>query len=205
MVDVVVWDIGMVLVEWHPEAFYAARLGAERQKALFAEVDLHGMNVAIDRGTHSKDAVYSLAEAHPDWADEIRLWHDEWIAMLAPDVPGSAYLLRILKARGVKCVSMTNFGDNTMDIAKATYPVLTEFDEEYVSGRLRTIKPEAEFYEAVERGTGLSGDRLLFTDDKPENLAVAAARGWRTHLFDGPDGWGRRLVAEGLLEASDLP
>jgi len=40
---------------------------------------------------------------------------------------------------------------------------------------------------------------LLFTDDRIDNIKVAAGRGWRTHLFDGPQGWADRLVAEGLL------
>jgi 2-haloacid dehalogenase len=31
---------------------------------------------------------------------------------------------------------------------------------------------------------------------------MAEARGWQTHLFEGPDGWGARLRAEGLLPAA---
>lgn len=204
MVKVVVWDLGMVLVEWHPEAFYDTRIGTERRAALFDEVDLHGMNAAIDRGMHSRDAVYSLAEAHPDWADEIRLWHDEWIYMLAPDIPHSAALLRTLKSKGIRCVSLTNFGDDTLETAKGHYPILTAFDAEYVSGRLGVLKPEAAIYEAVEDGEGLEGDAFLFTDDKPENLAAAERRGWKTHLFDGPEGWAARLLEEGLLAPEDF-
>ena len=40
---------------------------------------------------------------------------------------------------------------------------------------------------------------LLFADDKTENIAAAAARGWRTHQFESWQGWAERLVAEGLL------
>jgi 2-haloacid dehalogenase len=45
----------------------------------------------------------------------------------------------------------------------------------------------------------MAPDALLFTDDRAENIAAAAARGWQTHLFDGPQGWADRLIAEGLL------
>jgi 2-haloacid dehalogenase len=44
---------------------------------------------------------------------------------------------------------------------------------------------------------------LLFADDRPENIAAAAARGWRTHLFDGWEGWALRLVDEGLLDRGE--
>jgi 2-haloacid dehalogenase len=40
---------------------------------------------------------------------------------------------------------------------------------------------------------------LLFVDDRAENIAAARARGWQGHLFDGPQGWAERLIAEGLL------
>ena len=38
-----------------------------------------------------------------------------------------------------------------------------------------------------------------FTDDRADNIAAAAARGWQTHHFTGPQGWADRLVAAGLL------
>jgi len=40
---------------------------------------------------------------------------------------------------------------------------------------------------------------LLFADDRQENLDAAAARGWQVHLFETPQGWEDRLIAEGLL------
>ncbi len=46
---------------------------------------------------------------------------------------------------------------------------------------------------------GIAPERLLFTDDRPNNIATAARRGWQVHLFEGPKGWADRLVAAGLL------
>jgi 2-haloacid dehalogenase len=44
---------------------------------------------------------------------------------------------------------------------------------------------------------------LLFTDDRAENIAAAAARGWQTHHFTGSQGWADRLVSEGLLSVEE--
>ena len=46
-------------------------------------------------------------------------------------------------------------------------------------------------------------EALIFTDDRADNVAAAKARGWKTHLFEGPQGWADRLVAEGLLSAEE--
>lgn len=46
--EVMVFDIGRVLIGWDPEGFYDRVIGAPARARLFAEVDLHGMNLAID-------------------------------------------------------------------------------------------------------------------------------------------------------------
>ena len=204
MIDAVVFDIGRVLLEWQPEAFYDSQIGVERRKALFAECDLHEMNKEIDLGNHSRDVAYAHAEKHPAWSDEIRLWHDSWIDIASPDIPGSAAILRALKAKGIPIFSLTNFGVNTLDWAKTKYSFLTEFDLEFVSGRLGVVKPDPAIYDHLERTSEISPERLIFTDHSPENIAAAANRGWKTQLFEGPEGWAERLIAEGLLARRDL-
>lgn len=200
MVKAVVWDIGNVLAHWEPEAYYDRLIGRERRIRLFDEVALHEMNLAIDLGRNGRETAYACADQHPEWRDEIRRWHDDWPQTFQRAVDGSADLLRALKHGAVRCVSLTNFGAETLDLAKAIHPVLREFDQEFVSARLGLVKPDPAIYEALEHGTGLSGGDLLFTDDKPENIAAADARGWKTHLFAGAAGWRDRLVAEGLLD-----
>ncbi|MEO8530241.1 MAG: HAD family phosphatase, partial [Deltaproteobacteria bacterium] len=83
-IDAVIFDIGNVLVEWQPENYYDKVYGVERRKRLFAEVDLHAMNLAVDAGADWKSSVYACAEANPDWRIEIRDWHDNWIKLAAP-------------------------------------------------------------------------------------------------------------------------
>ena len=47
--EAVIFDIGNVLIEWQPERFYDRVIGADRRRAMFAEVDLHGMNEKVDQ------------------------------------------------------------------------------------------------------------------------------------------------------------
>lgn len=199
VIQAVVFDIGNVLIEWHPERFYDAEIGREAREAMFAAVDLHLMNDVVDRGGPFRDSVYALAERHPDWAAPIRLWHDRWSDIASPAIPHSVRLLRALKARGVPVYALTNFGVETFALAAGPYPFLAEFDRAFVSGEMKIAKPDAEIYAAVERETGVPPAALLFTDDRAENIAAAERRGWATHHFTGPEGLAARLVAEGLL------
>ena len=198
-VEAVVFDIGNVLVEWRPEAFYDGVIGPDRRRRLFSEVPLAAMNESVDHGRPLGEAVAELAARYPGWAAEIGFWDTRWTEMFGPVIPGAVATLAALKARGVPVYALTNFGNETLARAGAAYPFLTGFDARFVSAELRMMKPAPEIYAAVEAGTGLPPDRLLFTDDKAENVAAAAARGWRTHLFEGAAGWADRLVAEGLL------
>ncbi|WP_372892740.1 HAD family hydrolase [Rhodosalinus sp.] len=198
--DAVIFDIGNVLIEWRPERFYDAEVGEARRRAMFEAVDLHAMNDEVDRGADFRDTIYATAEAHPEFHAEIRLWHDRWIELARPEIPKSVALMRALQARGVPVFALTNFGIGSFEVARAHYPFLDAFDRAYVSGHMGVIKPDAEIYARVEADCGLPPDRLLFTDDRADNIAAAGARGWQTHHFTGPDGWARRLVAAGLLD-----
>lgn len=200
----VIFDIGRVLIDWDPEGFYDRAIGPAARAALFAEVDLHGANLAIDRGAPFAGTIEALAARHPDHAEAIWLWHDRWLDMASPEIPGSVALLRALRARSVPVFALTNFGIDTFAQAEAAYPFLRDFDRRYISGHLGLLKPEEALYAHVEADCGLPPGALLFTDDRPENVAAAAARGWRTHLFEGSRGWAEQLLDEGLLNRADI-
>ncbi len=198
-IKAVVFDIGNVLIEWQPERFYDSVIGEERRRAMFDAVDLHAMNDLVDLGHHFTDTIYATAEEYPDWRAEIRMWHDRWIEMASPAIDHSVRLMSALQAKGVPVFSLTNFGIQTYDQAATHYDFLHRFDRDFISGHMKTIKPDPNIYQMLEEASGLSGPDLIFTDDRADNIAAARARGWQTHHFDGPQGWADRLVAEGLL------
>jgi len=198
-ITAVVFDIGNVLIGWNPERHYDAVIGSDRRRALFDAVDLHDMNSDVDLGADFRARVYQEAERWPDWSDEVRMWHDDWIHMVGPVINRSVRLLRALRAQGVPVFALSNFGVGTFELAQAKWPFLTEFDQHYISGHMQMVKPDTSIYAALEEQSGVVPSGLLFADDLPKNIETAAARGWQAHLFDGPDGWADRLVAEGLL------
>jgi 2-haloacid dehalogenase len=63
------------------------------------------------------------------------------------------------------------------------------------------IKPDPKIYEILEQDCGIEPTKLLFTDDRADNIAMAKSRGWQTHLFEGAQGWADRLMSANLLKA----
>ena len=202
-VDLVVFDIGRVLLEWDPEGYYDKAMGHVARVRLFHEVPLHEMNLAIDRGAPWHKTVEETAWKYGRWHKDVLSWRDNWDKIAGPLIPESVSLLRALRSKGMPVWALTNFGRETLEHAQTLWPALTEFDGMIVSAHLGVLKPEAGIYEALERETGVPPGRILFTDDKAENIRAAKARGWQTHLFDGPAALRQRFVEEGLLSPAE--
>lgn len=69
---------------------------------------------------------------------------------------------------------------------------------------MRSFKPDPEIYAAAEQLTGCSGPDLVFIDDKQENAAAAAARGWRAIHHTSVAGTLRQLQELGLPVVSTM-
>ena len=202
-VDAVIFDIGNVLIEWQPERFYDRVIGEDRRRAIFDTVDLHKMNDRVDRCEPFRDVIYETADQYPQIRDDIRMWHDNWIEMASPAIEYSVRLMRALQSKGVPVFALTNFGVESFAYAQTEYDFLNEFDRAYVSGHMKVIKPDADIYAQLEADCEIDPTRLLFTDDRLDNIEAAAARGWQTHLFEGATGWAERLIGAGLLSKEE--
>lgn len=201
--EAVIFDIGNVLIEWRPERYFDRMIGPARRREMFAEVDVHAMMVRIDRGEVFAEVVADTAARHPRWREQVLWFRQRWCDIAQPEIPGTVRLLRALKARGVPVFALSNFGAQNFPLSERQFPVLTAFDRRYISGEMKMIKPDPAIYAAVEADCGIAPGRLFFTDDRDDNIAAAAARGWRTHRFDGPAGLAQSLVSEGLLNPEE--
>lgn len=202
-IEAVIFDIGNVLIEWQPERFYDGAIGRARREAMFAAVDLHAVNEKVDSGSPFRETIYAAAEALPEFAHEIRMWHDHWLDMASPAIEGSERLLGTLRRQSVPVFALSNISREAYEIGLQAYPFLAEFDRLYLSGEMGVTKPNSSIYAMLEADCGIDPARLLFADDRLENIEAAAQRGWQTHLFDGSEGWAARLVREGLLKESE--
>ena len=185
--EVIVFDIGNVLLHWDPDQLYAELIPDEAaRKKFYRTVDTYSMNVEIDRGGPFRETIYATAEKYPEFTDLVRAWHDRWIDMAKPLIEESCEILLALRRQKFPVFALSNFGVDSFAYAETVYPILKEFDRRYISGHLKVVKPDPAIYEALEADSGLTGDSLFFTDDSAKNIAAARARGWQAELFTTP-------------------
>lgn len=199
----VVFDLGNVLVEWNPEAYYDARIGEAARRRMFQETDIHAVNIAIDAGAPYRDSIYALAERFPHWGEEVKRWYDDQFGMLTPVLHHTIRLRDALRQKGIPVFALSNWGNESFDRAMAEFPFFRAFDRHYISGKLGMIKPDPAIYAHVEADSGVDPDGLFFIDDRIDNIRAASARGWQVHHFKGPRGLADDLVAKGLLTAGE--
>ncbi|MEL4358794.1 MULTISPECIES: HAD family hydrolase [unclassified Luteococcus] len=72
-------------------------------------------------------------------------------------------------------------------------------DGRFISGALRLMKPDPAIFQHVEQALQTPVAELFFIDDRPENIAVAADRGWQTHLWVSDEDTREWLVGIGAL------
>ena len=88
-----------------------------------------------------------------------------------------------LKAAGYRLYVLSNMSREFIDFLRR-FPVYGLFDGEVVSCAAGVVKPEPEIYRRRLGRYGLDPAQTLFIDDRPANIAAAAALGIRGQLFD---------------------
>lgn len=88
-----------------------------------------------------------------------------------------------LKAAGYRLYVLSNMSREFIDFLRR-FPVYGLFDGEVVSCEEGVVKPEPEIYRRLLGRYGLDLAQTLFIDDRPANIAAAAALGIRGQLFD---------------------
>lgn len=198
--DVVVFDIGEVLLDWNPRHLYRRIFADEATMEWFlAHVCTPAWNREQDRGRRWADAVDFLVRRWPEWRAEIEAFDARWEKTVAGEIKGSVALLRELVARDVPVYAITNFSDEKFPIAQQRYESLRLFRGVVVSGAEGLLKPDAAIFALFCERYGLAPQRCLFVDDMAANVEGARAAGMSAALFVDPPTLRRDLAAAGFL------
>jgi FMN phosphatase YigB (HAD superfamily) len=81
------------------------------------------------------------------------------------------------------------------------FPFYNTFDGHILSYEHKSMKPDARLYEVVERMSGHRGSSLLYLDDRPENIAAGAGRGWQVILHETPEKSCAAFKRLGIIDA----
>ena len=103
-----------------------------------------------------------------------------------------------LRRRGLQTYIFSNTNDLAIEHIRRNFPFFQNFDGYILSYEVKAMKPAAGIYEALEVMTGKRGAKIIYIDDRPENIAAGTARGWRTILHEAPEKTRSALNAFGI-------
>jgi len=196
----VVFDVGRVLFQWQLRALFEKLIDDRQELEWFlAQVVTEEWHFDHDRGRALADMVPERIAAFPQYEMQIRAYATRFNETVPGPVAGSHELVRRLADKGVPLFCLTNFGDEFWQMFRPTQPIFDLFYDIIVSGVEKVAKPDPRIYEITEARSGRLGEALFFTDDNPDNITAAKARGWDAHLFTGAAGLEAALVKAHLL------
>ena len=115
-------------------------------------------------------------------------------------VPGIADLLADLRGAGVPLACLSN------DLSEWSVRLRRRFGLEdligtwVISGDIGLRKPAREAFQALARATGVPPERMVFFDDRPDNVTAASAYGIDALQFTDVRAARAALQARGLLD-----
>ncbi|WP_231638830.1 HAD family hydrolase [Aurantiacibacter marinus] len=196
----VVFDVGRVLVQWDLRCLFAKLIGDPEELEWFVtHVVTEEWHHQHDEGRALADMVPERIAEFPDYAEHLHAYATRFNETIPGNVPGTHDLARRLHARGVPVFGLTNFGHEFWAMFRPTQPVFDLFTDIVVSGTEKLAKPDPAIYALAETRFALPPQQLFFIDDKPENIAAAAARGWQGHVFTDAMRLETDLARRGLL------
>jgi 2-haloacid dehalogenase len=185
-IDVVVFDIGGVLLDWSPDYLYADLIPDEQERSRFlTEVTTREWNQKQDAGRPWAEAIAELTALHPQHAEWIEAYDTGWLKMVKGLFEDTVELVTELRELGIPTYALTNFSAEKWEIAKETFPILTGFDGEVVSGVEETVKPGEKIFRILLERYDLEAARTFYTDDVQYNVDGARAVGLDAELFTG--------------------
>lgn len=185
----VVFDVGHVLVDWNPRAYYAPLVEDEAVLDYFLGAVATGQwHAQHDAGRPFAETSAELIARHPEHEALIRRWGERFHEMVGPVLPGMREIVRDLAARGVPLYAITNFSHEFWaPFAAREAALFAPFRDIVVSGAERLVKPDPAIFALAIARFGIDPGTALFVDDRPENVAAAEAAGLVGHLFTGAE------------------
>ena len=198
--SVVIFDLGKVLVDfdYSRASQRIAAFGSVLPEVVRQFIDHSPLLVRYETGLISTSEFFE-AVRH---ATQFRGTTAEFAAAFADIFTPLDEMIALhaaLRARGIPTYILSNTNDLAVAHIRHRYPFFANFDGYVLSYEVGAMKPDAQIYVAAEKLTGKRGAEILFLDDRADNIAAAAARGWQVIHHQTPEATRAVFEKLGLL------
>ncbi|MFW6378032.1 MAG: HAD family hydrolase [Bacillota bacterium] len=198
----IVFDIGQVLLTFNPEQYLREQfnLSTGQIKEIASETFRSKVWLDLDRGKITKnEAAEIFAERLPEYSQVLIEGVLNWEGILNPIEPNVKLLKDFYNNDAYEVYALSNFNDESYQVAKQKFSFLELFKGEIISGQVGYIKPEPEIYQLLLEKFELEPIKTLFIDDSRENLTAAEEIGIKTIHYRSPEQLQREIKHLNLL------
>ena len=196
----VVFDLGKVLVDF--DYSIAARRIAARGKITLGEIARYinqsPLFVQYELGRVTTEQFYQEIEAVTGFRSDLTEFSDCFADIFVAIEP-MVQLQAELRQKGLPTYVFSNTNELAAEHIRRNFPFYRSFDGYILSYEHGAMKPDAKLYEVVECESGRRKAEILYLDDRPENVAAGAARGWQVILQETPEKSRAAVEKLGLL------
>ncbi len=200
MIKAVAFDLGKVLVDF--DYSIAARRIAGRGNISPQEIrtfiDHSPLLIRLETGQMTSREFYQEVCSLTGFSGGIDEFSGFFADIFVPIEP-MVELHAALRRRGIPTYIFSNTNDLAVTHIRRRFPFFSNFDGYILSYQHGAMKPDAKLYEVVERQSGKRPEEILYLDDRPENVAAGAARGWHVILQESPEKSRAAIEQLGLL------
>jgi len=191
MIRNIVFDMGMVLMQWEPmNPCLRYAKDPEKARILCDNIFRHAeWGTLIDGGEMSEEDYFvRCSERMP--TEELRKiclqMSKDWTLDSLYATTGMRAVIEDLKARGYNLYILSNCGRHFRQF-QYRIPGISCFDGILVSAEERMIKPAREIYERLLEKFSLKAEECIFIDDLQANIDAAKAVGFDGYCFADGD------------------
>lgn len=194
MIDTIIFDLGGVLVDFHPIEGMRKIGFSEKAVEEFENKIFSGLWEECDKYQYSDSQIRQLfKERVPGFEKEVdMLWNN--LHSITGTRDYSNEWLEDLKARGYRLLVLSNFGKNSFEINSKIYDFLKYMDGGIISYELGLVKPDDKIYKALMEKYNIVPERAVFIDDREENVQAARALGIKGIVFENYEQARRELA-----------
>jgi 2-haloacid dehalogenase len=197
----VVFDLGGVLIDWNPRYLYRKLFEGDEAatERFLSTVCTQEWNEKQDAGRPFAEGEAELIAKYPADADLIRAWRLRFNETMKSEILGTVAILAELRQQNMPLYALTNWSDETFQVALKRFDFLGWFKGIVESGLEKLIKPDPRLYRVLLDRYHLDAAATVFIDDRQVNVDAAAKLGFKAIHFTTPEALRAELNRYNLL------
>lgn len=184
MVKNIVFDIGNVLLDFHPKQYFANMYDSVEKGEMMCDLIMQSdIWKHYDLGVATLDDVKKdFVSKVPQCKDEIIDMLDRWLGILKP-IRYSFDKMEDLKQRGYKVYLLSNLSEDAFLYIEKHFDLFNQVDGYIVSYQEHVSKPDFKIYECLMERYNLQKEECVFLDDTLINVEASNAFGMKAIHF----------------------